>query len=852
MSFSDLSVEPSTTRNLTSEQKERLTFLLEKYLTGMEEGVPPTVEQLAADEPELRQPLQEYIAGLQDLHRIAVGFDPNVLGTDSELGDAESSQWNHGEQQLGDFRLREVIGRGGMGVVYRADQLSLGRTVAIKLLPVGSLLDQRQIARFRNEAQAAACLQHPNIVPVYAVGCQRGVHYYAMQFIDGCAMDEVIAENASEGLTPDWRKMVELGIQASEALHWAHESSVIHRDIKPSNLLLDREGKLWVTDFGLARYQTDVSLTQSGDIVGTMRYMSPEQARGESALVDGRTDVYSLGVTLFEMLSLHPAHDAEDAPSVLRLIDQDSVPLLRQHRGDIPRDLETVIAKAMSPSRDRRYETALEFADDLRSVLAGLPTVARPPTWLDRSAQWASKHQRSVATSVLLGIVALFGLGIGFMMIAAEKQKSDTSALRAQREKELSRAAVDHLGSRMAELLADIPAAESVRRQLLDETLTYYQSFVAFADRDPQLREDMAITYGKIGMLQSELGELPEAISALQESERIYSQLAQQNAGDSQLVSDWSVSQNNLAETLQRSGDLQQSAKWFARAIKNQERLLGRAEDTSDVLFVTAGGVNRQEFASQCRLRLAASLNNLGLLLADSDAGKEAEAAYLRAISLLDSGVIDGEARSVQLARVHANLSGLLVDTDVSRAVDYARQALGPQVQSLQENPGSAERATSVIATLNTLGALLAKQGNRAEAVRTLRRAIEIGEHLQQRWPDQSKYRADLVISLNQMGLLQAADGNLDDARAAFQQASVHQRALASAFQDNPDVQSMMGGVLNNLGFVQQKLGDRRAAESSYREAVKHQQAATRLAPDVARYRDYLDKHQHNLDEIKG
>ena len=144
---------------------------------------------------------------------------------------------------------------------------------------------------------------------------------------------------------------------------------------------------IWITDFGLARYRTDVSLTQSGDVVGTMRYMSPEQACGDSAMVDGRTDVFSLGVTLYEMLCLRPAHDAEDALGILRCIDQQTTPALRTVRGDLPRDLETVVAKAMSADRNDRYESASAFADDLRRVLSGLPTEAKPPTPLDLSVE---------------------------------------------------------------------------------------------------------------------------------------------------------------------------------------------------------------------------------------------------------------------------------------------------------------------------------------------------------------------------------------------------------------------------------------------------------------------------------
>ena len=238
-----------------------------------------------------------------------------------------------------------------MGVVYEARQISLGRKVALKVLPFAALLDQKQIARFNHEAQAAAQLNHPNIVPIYAVGSERGVHYYSMKYIEGQAVDQAIRElrdlaessmppgssaaahlpgairsggkgespvsaNTKSGKVPSaisaalainsrdyFRTVADLGIQAAEALHHAHQYGIIHRDIKPSNLLLDVRGKLWVTDFGLARLPEEAGLTKTGDMPGTLQYMSPEQAGGRSSLIDPRTDVYSLGITLYEFLA---------------------------------------------------------------------------------------------------------------------------------------------------------------------------------------------------------------------------------------------------------------------------------------------------------------------------------------------------------------------------------------------------------------------------------------------------------------------------------------------------------------------------------------------------------------------
>ena len=356
-----------------------------------------------------------------------------------------------------------------------------------------------------------ACCSIPTSVPVYSVGVERGIHYYAMQLIDGTSMDSWI-KDPSHGLE-DWRTVVGWASQIADALQSAHETGVIHRDVKPSNLMLDQSGKVWITDFGLARCQSDLSLTLSGDLVGTMRYMSPEQARGESALVDGRTDTYSLAATLYEMLTLQPAHLGDDAPTILKYIDEQHVAPIRNVRDDIPRDLETVIFKAMSKRRDDRYDTVQAFADDLRRVLSGELTIARPPTVPDRIVRWAAKHRRSVLVTLLVGAMGLVGFAVSLAMITAEKRVSDAIALRNERNEQLAHGAVDRLGSQMAELLSEIPAAESVRRRLLAETLNYYQQFAESAHNDPELREDLAMTFGKIGSLHSKLARAKKPLT---------------------------------------------------------------------------------------------------------------------------------------------------------------------------------------------------------------------------------------------------------------------------------------------------------------------------------------------------
>jgi WD40 repeat protein/serine/threonine protein kinase len=377
---------------------------------------------------------------------------------------------------LGDFRLIREIGRGGMGVVYEAEQISLSRRVAVKVLPLAAMLDERQLQRFKNEAVSAASLKHPNIVTVFFVGCERGMHYYAMQLIEGRTLaDFIVARSAvscGDDYVPDmrsgsdfligedsfraaacsplpgleerrnqlpprissldtkelhtstrktplhsaafYRQVAQFGIQAAEAIEHAHQCGVIHRDIKPSNLLIDAAGRLWVTDFGLARMESSLSLTTTGDLVGTLRYMSPEQATGVAADVDHRTDIYSLGATLYELLALRPVFTGERRQELLRQIAEQSPKSLAHFGGDIPRDLETIVFKALAKDACDRYSSAALMAADLRRFCEGQPIGARRPTLWRRSVSWSRRN-----TALLLGASSGMAVAVLIAMVLA-------------------------------------------------------------------------------------------------------------------------------------------------------------------------------------------------------------------------------------------------------------------------------------------------------------------------------------------------------------------------------------------------------------------------------------------------
>jgi hypothetical protein len=378
-----------------------LLSVVDAYLEDLRQGKAPDRAAVLAAHPELAPQLESCLAALDFIHR-AERTDPAVPPT------------------LGDFRIVREIGRGAMGVVYEAEQVSLKRQVALKVLRFGASPDQEAMARFRREAETVAALHHTNIAPLFAVGSEAGVHFFAMQLIAGRSLAAVLDEANAAGVALDAKKVVGWGVQAAEALAHAHARGVVHRDVKPSNLLLDGEGTVWLTDFGLARRRDEATLTTAGVQLGTPRYMSPEQAAAARAPVDQRSDVYSLGATLYELATGKPVFEAPTAGQLFEQIATAEPVPPRRHRPALPRDLETVLLRCLAKDPAQRYPTARDLADDLRRVAAGDPVKARRPSLLRRLRRWAGRRRAqaplvagaaaiAVVVTVVLGLAGLFG-----------------------------------------------------------------------------------------------------------------------------------------------------------------------------------------------------------------------------------------------------------------------------------------------------------------------------------------------------------------------------------------------------------------------------------------------------------
>ncbi len=561
-----------------------------------------------------------------------------------------------------------------MGVVYEAEQESLGRHVALKALPAACEASPTRLQRFLREAQTAARLHHTNIVPVFGVGCQDGVHYYVMQFIAGQGLDRVIealgnkegigdwglgigeadavhspipnpqspippspspipnpqspipsfrssatfsaaaaaqmllagssplespsggsaAAQAETAATPPatsagpkppvgdrfWRSVAKVGVQVADALQYAHQQGTLHRDIKPGNLLMDSRGTVWIADFGLAKLADLEDLTHSGDIVGTLRYMAPEQFEGKA---DARSDVYNLGLTLYELLTLRPAFDQRDRRRLIRQMTQEEPPRPRKLNPAIPLDLETIVVKAMASDPGHRYQTAGELAADLRCFLEDRPIRARRVGPLGRLSRWRRRNPAVAAlsgTALLLLVAVALVASIGYFHAERERQRTMEEQKRAETNLRLATRAFEDIFDKVASASparplvvadqdespeddADAPVWPEPTWQnvvtgkdalLLESMLKFYNQFAEENQANVRLQKETARACRRVGDIQRRLGQYDKAETAYRRALATYDALAKASPDSADLLAAIAAVDNGLGIVYRDTG----------------------------------------------------------------------------------------------------------------------------------------------------------------------------------------------------------------------------------------------------------------------------------------------------------
>ncbi len=545
---------------LDASHPSKLDLLATEYVNLLRTGSPLSVKEFAAQHPENSEAITQLfpaIASIEGLRNAKKPEPPSLNGK------------NFDSKVLGDFRIVKEIGRGGMGIVFLAEQISLGREIALKVLPPSFVSEPKYSRRFQREARIAANLHHTHIVPVFGVGQEQDTLYIAMQYIRGVGLNQLIdvcrtrfpedhspkrfnIESVMEqlvetGSSPDGtepvgrsscfdadlsRSVAQVGLQAANALQYAHEQGVLHRDVTPSNLILDEHGKVWVADFGLASAINHENITETGAVMGTIKYMAPEQYCHDG---DARSDVYSLGLTLFELATLQPARNAKEFfKCIAENRAPQSLPSLRQLNPAIDRDLESIITRAIQATPSERYQTAREMAVDFECFLKGEPLKTRRPSLAERSLRWTRRNPFAASTSAIAIFLMVLVTAISTWGYLRELNH------RAQNEAitQIATDALDEIYAQLAprNLPQDLPAIRSgqspissfdVVQMPSDETFAVLEKLQSHYARvsefsyDPTIKLRAADAKNRIGQINIYLGKLAAAEHAFLDASKM-------------------------------------------------------------------------------------------------------------------------------------------------------------------------------------------------------------------------------------------------------------------------------------------------------------------------------------------
>jgi eukaryotic-like serine/threonine-protein kinase len=781
--------------------------------------------------------------------------DPNATAPGSPDAAVDSDPIEAGAhvRYFGDYVLQGVLGKGGMGVVYKARQISLNRPVALKMLQAGILATEDDLRRFQNEAEAVAMLDHPHIVPILEVGQYDEHRYFSMKLIGGPSLDRKLSQ-----FTNNVKAAARLVRTVAEAVHHAHQRGILHRDLKPGNIILDDRGAPHVTDFGLAkRVQADSELTQSGAILGTPAYMAPEQASGKRGMVTTATDVYGLGAILYALLTGRAPFGGESPVETLEQVRERKPESPSKLNPLVPRDLETITLKCLEKEPLRRYASAQALADDLRRYLSGESILARPVWLATRAWMWCKRKPAlaGLASALIFALLIVMAIELARRRETEVRKAAESNFMMAQTAVE------DFLTSvNQNTLLREQDSVEirSLRKELLKSALNYYERFVNERRNDPALREPLANAYFQVGAIAHEIESRERAIKAFRSAQTIWESLLNGNPDKDELglklaqchlaigkqqaalgelqaamasfvpgrailekltsrKPEQEVYQANLADCYSQIGIIQgqlesgdSGLEILEKAKKIQQTLIGRS--LTDQLYKKslAEIINALGFVYEKRLDYANASRSFeevqqicqSLLSEIGDSPKPVRLLDLMALAQYNMAIIHGVSK--KLDKVPLELF------EKSLANRAALVALHPSVKSFQENLGKSYCEFA-------LGQHRANQTEKA--LDTLSKSISILEKLVESEPGQARYHAELSRSWNARGYMRDELRENDQAIPAFEKAINELRTAIARSRDDNAYKASLSLSLENLGEQFVDLGQVDAGLTHYLEA---------------------------------
>ncbi len=941
--------------------RDPVEVLATEFVERQRRGEHPSVAEYAEKYPQWSDQIRNLFPTLVTVERWKAQQERAVDGRAS-LGPARL-------ERLGEFRILREIGRGGMGIVYEAEQESLRRHVAVKVLPRHSLLDEKQLRRFQREAQAAARLHHTNIVPVFGVGQHDDYHYFVMQFIQGAGLDDVLAQlrrltgthpdDATEDLqsetnsrevpateaesvaralidgktadarafvvsnchhdttsapapleidpnastpgtlptadtrayscgdptaieepsqtppdvpdrnaspptvlqqrVPYWRNVARIGIQAAHAIQYAHSQGTLHRDIKPANLILDGQGVVWIADFGLATAPEDEAVTRTGDIIGTLRYMAPERFRAQA---DARSDIYSLGLTLYELLTLQPAFADTDSNRMIHKIAHEEPTRPRKLNAEIPRDLETIVLKAVAREPAHRYQSAAEMAADLECYLDDRTISARQVGPLERLWRWSRRNRALAgltATAALLLVLVAAVATAGYVQTKrANLQMQDALDGEMLANFQMQNALDGESKQRgKAEVTTDL-ALEAIDRV-----------FEQFAPR--RIVGSSELTIEDSAGDEIEVAVQPvlsqQSAALLEQMLQFYYRLAEQGGDDSRFGERVADANRRVAAIHQRLGHCEEAKTAYLRAIEQYTELNEQAHGET-----------------KYRTEIARIQNELGNVNRQRGAPEQADAAFAKALSLLELGVPGAESpRSrYELARTYFLLSRRPESADRGPPhhgggsprpgpgrEGYRPGSREPNVGRNRPRPGlrpprgdRPERKNQLDKAVSILGKLVgefpsvpdyrhllaccyremppARPGHGPPPeFRSLDKAIEILERLVSQFPEVADYRFDLSESYAMAKIRGPLPHRQTGAAAAPRifRALAMSEELVAEHPQLPDYAASLARIHLQIARHHRHNGEDAAAEKSFRKALDLQSSLARRYPQASQYK---------------
>jgi serine/threonine protein kinase/tetratricopeptide (TPR) repeat protein len=758
---------------LTHGDRDPFDQVAEEFAERCRKGESPSISEYEVRYPEFAPRIRKLlptVALMEQLKRGAHG---------SQGGEPARSI----PERLGEFRVLRELGRGGMGIVYEAVQEPLGRNVALKVIHHVHL-DAKRLQRFRREAQAVAQLHHTNIVPIFGFGEHEGLPYYAMQYIRGDGLDTLLGTWRREGsprAEERWRLVARVGVQAAEALQYAHEQGILHRDIKPANLLIDEHQAVWITDFGLAKLTGQDDLTASGDVIGTLRYLAPEALRG---LTDGRSDVYSLGLTLYELLTLSPPFGELTPSELLRHVSEGQPTRPRRLDPAIPRDLETIVLKATAREPEHRYPTAGALAEDLRRFLEDRPIRAQRATPIERLWRWSRRNRTIAALTATAAGSLLLAAVVGW----AGYVRSDRDRRRADANVALSLEVFGELFERLTandNFLSPPLDPQGRRTSFLPgpeegppppgqpggrrppppppddgEGGPFAPQPPPSGDRPPRRPGDLPFTKdhrprgGMPGPPRREISE--EEAALLQTILTFYDRFARQNATNSRLQGEAAWAYRKVGALNTWLGHDEEAERAYTRAIAMFEDLIARYPDVPEYRF-----------------KLVETCDMADPWSADPATLQRLEPRLRRALTLIDELV-----------------AGSPENKDYAQAQQHVQAKLGTTLQLLDRDE---------------------------EAEACYRRAIALQGELIERAPRTDRPLIDRAATRETLALLQLERGRQAEARALLDATAADLQTLALCESLPPPLASRFA----NLARAYERLGETQQAEEMTRRAAE-------------------------------